>query len=100
MFYVPFWLPFEEWTLAIREVLPILAGAPFRVPDHLAVAQGQLTPNPLRSRPARARGIQQAELALLEAQHRHIGFGAYIQVAQFLVMNLLRRRPGGHADHV
>src|SRR5437868_604204 len=100
MFYVASWLPFEEGTLAIWKTLPVLAGASFGVPHYLAFPQSQLATNAFGAGPARARRIQQPEPTFLQPQHGHIGLGADIEVAEFLVQDLLRRRPGGHANHV
>src|SRR5262245_16719752 len=90
----------EERPLAIGELLPVLGGESVGIVDYLAFADCQLGGDSLRPRLARHRGIEDAEVALLHAQYGDIGLGAHIQVAKLRPLDLLRRRPGGHADHV
>src|SRR3954468_20654423 len=74
-----------------RHLLPRLAGEPIEVVDHRAIAQRQFTAEFLCAVEASAALIEEAEPALLEAQHRDVGRRPHRQVPQLFELDLLRR---------
>jgi len=82
------------------ETLPILAGEAVQVKCDHAFAQRHFGDDPLRARQPRLRRIEHSERTPFHAQHCDIGVGPHIQIAQLRPLDLLRRRPGAHANHI